>query len=214
MTNLTPQSLPSSGANHGRSAKQKITLQARHAPLVVRMVALSSLGANTFTLSNLTAGTKYLARISASGPNGSSAASAFTIATPEIAATSVSTGSKTPTAGSGATKSQSAYVSRCSPILVGDFKVFDSRFNLAMIDALRIGNLGPLRLASEAAPVLGDWILGCADSSSSSLNSEIRSLALGLGIIAAEFKGNATPLTFAATDIRLEKLEKEITAQI
>jgi hypothetical protein len=174
---------------------------------MVHKVALSSLGANTFTLSNLTAGTKYLARISASGPNGSSTESAFTIATPETPSTE----------GSGAANSQStrsAYVSRCSPTLVGDFKVFDNRFNAAMTDALSLGKLTPLKLVSEAAPAYGDLVLGCADSSSSSLNSEIRSLALGLGIVGAEFKDNATPLTFAATDTRLEKLEKEIAAQI
>jgi len=181
---------------------------------MVRTVALSSLGASNFTLSNLTPGTKYLARINASGPNGSSTDSAFTIATPEKAATSTSTGSKAPPGGSGATNSQSAYVSRCSPILVGDFKVFDSRFNLAMTDAVSFGNLGPLKLVSELAPAYGDLVLGCANSSSSSLNSKIRSLALGLGVIAAEFKDNATPLTFAATDNRLEELEKEIAAQI
>lgn len=181
---------------------------------MVHRVALSSLGANTFTLSNLTAGTKYLARVSASGPNGSSTDSSFTIATP---ATSISTVSKVPSSGSGASNSQStrsAYVSRCSPILIGDFKAFDSRFNNAMTDALSYGKLGPLRLVTEAAPAYGDLILGCADSSSSSLNSKIRSLALGLGILGAEFKDNATPLTFAATDSRLEKLEKEIAAQI
>jgi len=83
-----------------------------------------------------------------------------------------------------------------------------------MTDAVSFGNLGPLKLVSEAAPTLGDWILGCADSSSSSLNSEIRSLALGLGLIAAEFKDNATFITFAATDNRLEELEREIAAQI
>jgi hypothetical protein len=83
-----------------------------------------------------------------------------------------------------------------------------------MTAALSYGKLGPLKLVSEAAPAIGDLILGCADSSSSSLNSKIRSLALGLGILGAEFKDNATPLTFAATDSRLEKLEKEIAAQI